>query len=103
MSGLDWLLVFTLLLSLLLATAHGFLFELFSLAGVGIEVSEDEFADHWIRTGLGIEDFVRLRGLAHDPETLRRSKFPPSVAPKYAIAASASAPRIERSSSTVHT
>ena len=33
MSGLDWLLVLTLLLSLLLATAHGFLFELFSLAG----------------------------------------------------------------------
>lgn len=33
MNGLDWLLLFTLLLSLLLATAQGFLFELFSLAG----------------------------------------------------------------------
>ena len=46
-----------------------------TLAGVGVEVSEEEFAEHWIRTGLGIEDFVRLRGLAHDPDILRRSKF----------------------------
>jgi HAD superfamily hydrolase (TIGR01509 family) len=46
-----------------------------TLAGVGIEVSDDEFADHWIRAGLGIEDFVRRRGLPHDPNVLRRSKF----------------------------
>ena len=46
-----------------------------TLAGVGVEVSDEEFADHWIRTGLGIEEFVRLRGLAHDPETLRRSNI----------------------------
>ena len=46
-----------------------------TLAGVGVEVSDEEFAAHWIRTGLGIEEFVRLRGLAHDPHVLRRSKF----------------------------
>jgi beta-phosphoglucomutase len=46
-----------------------------TLAGVGVEVSEDEFADHWIRAGLGIADFVRRRGLDHDPEGLRRSKL----------------------------
>ncbi len=33
MNGLDWLIVVTILLSLLLAAAHGFFFELFSLAG----------------------------------------------------------------------
>src|SRR5437763_9347532 len=33
MSGLDWLIVLTLALSVLLAAAHGFFFELFSLAG----------------------------------------------------------------------
>jgi beta-phosphoglucomutase-like phosphatase (HAD superfamily) len=32
-----------------------------TLACVGIEVSEEEFADHWIRAGLGIDDFVRRR------------------------------------------
>jgi beta-phosphoglucomutase len=46
-----------------------------TLAGVGVEVSDEEFADHWIRTGLGIEEFVRLRGLHHEPDVLRRSKF----------------------------
>ena len=46
-----------------------------TLAGVGVDVSEEEFAAHWIRTGLGIEEFVQLRGLSHDPHVLRRSKF----------------------------
>ena len=46
-----------------------------TLAGVGVDVSEEEFAAHWIRTGLGIEEFVRLRELPHDPHVLRRSKF----------------------------
>ena len=46
-----------------------------TLAGVGVEVSEAEFADHWIRAGLGIDDFMRRRGLHHDPEVLRRSKL----------------------------
>jgi HAD superfamily hydrolase (TIGR01509 family) len=46
-----------------------------TLAGVGVEVSEAEFADHWIRAGLGIDDFMRRRGLHHDPDSLRRSKL----------------------------
>src|SRR5262245_23630623 len=46
-----------------------------TLAGIGVEVSDEEFAEHWIRTGLGIEDFLRLRGLPHDVESLRRTKF----------------------------
>jgi len=45
-----------------------------TLAGVGVEVSEEEYADHWIRAGLGIDGFVRLRGLHHDPHVLQRSK-----------------------------
>ena len=46
-----------------------------TLACVGVEVSEEEFADHWIRAGLGIDAFVRRRGLHHDPDVLRRSKL----------------------------
>jgi beta-phosphoglucomutase len=46
-----------------------------TLAGVGVEVSEAEYAEHWIRAGLGIEVFVRLRQLTHDPEVLRRAKL----------------------------
>src|SRR5262245_1542787 len=46
-----------------------------TLAGVGVDVSDAEFAEHWIRTGLGIEDFLRLRDLPHDPHVLRRAKF----------------------------
>ena len=45
-----------------------------TLAGVGVDVSEEEYADHWIRAGLGIDGFVRLRGLDHDPLVLQRSK-----------------------------
>jgi HAD superfamily hydrolase (TIGR01509 family) len=46
-----------------------------TLAGVGVGVSEAEYAEHWIRAGLGIEVFVRRRGLPHDPEVLRRTKL----------------------------
>ena len=45
-----------------------------TLAGVGVDVSEEEYADHWIRAGLGIDGFVRLRGLHHDPQALQRLK-----------------------------
>ena len=45
-----------------------------TLAGVGVDVSEDEYAAHWIRAGLGIDGFVRVRGLRHDPQILQRSK-----------------------------
>jgi HAD superfamily hydrolase (TIGR01509 family) len=46
-----------------------------TLAGVGVEVSEEEYAEHWIRAGLGIDGFVLLRKLAHDPDALRQSKL----------------------------
>ena len=46
-----------------------------TLAGIGVELSEAEFCDHWIRAGLEIKDFVRLRGLVHDPEALRTAKL----------------------------
>lgn len=46
-----------------------------TLAGAGIEVSEQEYCDHWIRAGLGIGDLVRLRGLDHDPDVLRKAKL----------------------------
>jgi len=51
-----------------------------TLAGIGVEVSEEEYADHWIRAGLGIDGFVALRGLPHDPDVLRRSKLSAYVA-----------------------
>ena len=46
-----------------------------TLAGIGVELSEAEFCDHWIRAGLEITHFVERRGLAHDPEALRTSKL----------------------------
>jgi membrane protein required for colicin V production len=51
MTGLDWLIVVILLLSVLLAAAHGFFFELFSLAGtvIGYLVAAWEYPRiaHW--------------------------------------------------------
>ena len=46
-----------------------------TLAGVGVEVSEEEYAEHWIRAGLGIDVFVTQRDLHCDPDVLRRSKL----------------------------
>jgi beta-phosphoglucomutase len=46
-----------------------------TLAAIGVAVSDEEFAEHWIRTGLGIEEFLLLRGLAHDVAGLRRTKL----------------------------
>jgi HAD superfamily hydrolase (TIGR01509 family) len=51
-----------------------------TLASVGVDVSESEYAQVWIRAGLGIDGFVRLRGLSHDPDALRRSKLARYVA-----------------------
>jgi HAD superfamily hydrolase (TIGR01509 family) len=45
-----------------------------TLAEVGIPLTEAEYADHWVRQGLTIIDFCRLRELAHAPESLRRRK-----------------------------
>lgn len=46
-----------------------------TLATVNVDLSEAEFCDHWIRAGLEITDFVRARGLDHDPEVLRAAKL----------------------------
>ncbi len=51
-----------------------------TLSTVGVEVSEEEYAEVWIRVGLGIDGFVRLRGLDHDPDVLRRAKLERYVA-----------------------
>lgn len=40
----------------------------------GIEISDEQYHDHWVRQGLGIADFLRGRNLAHDPSGLRRAK-----------------------------
>lgn len=44
------------------------------LAEEGVHVSEAEYADHWIRRGRGIEDFVRDRSLRQDPLALLERK-----------------------------
>lgn len=44
------------------------------LADAGVPLTAEEYADHWIRRGLGIEDFVRVRGLPHDPAALLDEK-----------------------------
>ena len=46
-----------------------------TLADIGVDLSEAEFCDHWIRAGLEISDFVRRRELEHDPEVLRSAKL----------------------------
>lgn len=46
-----------------------------TLADVGVDLSEAEFCDHWIRAGLEITHFVERRGLDHAPETLRQAKL----------------------------
>ena len=45
-----------------------------ALAEVGVALGEDEYARHWIQSGLGIADFVTRRRLPHDPLALRRRK-----------------------------
>jgi len=45
-----------------------------TLAEVGVNLTEEEYAAHWIRRGLGIADLVRARGLGFDPHKLRQRK-----------------------------
>jgi HAD superfamily hydrolase (TIGR01509 family) len=45
-----------------------------TLAEAGVSLSEEEYAEHWIRRGMGIADFVRARGLDFDPHELRQRK-----------------------------
>jgi HAD superfamily hydrolase (TIGR01509 family) len=43
-------------------------------AGLGVELSDEQYAHHWIRSGKGIEAFVNERNLAFDPTLIRRQK-----------------------------
>lgn len=45
-----------------------------ALLEAGVTLTEAEYAEHWIRAGLGIQDFIEQRGLGHDAVTLRRRK-----------------------------
>ena len=45
-----------------------------ALSNISIELSEDEYADHWIRQGLGIEQFIEKRNLALSASTIRNAK-----------------------------
>jgi HAD superfamily hydrolase (TIGR01509 family) len=39
-----------------------------------VELTDEEYEDHWIRWGKGINDFVEERNLAIDPQLIRRNK-----------------------------
>jgi beta-phosphoglucomutase len=41
----------------------------------GLNVSESDYAEHWIRHGRGIADYVTQHGLACNPEDVRRRKL----------------------------
>ncbi len=43
-------------------------------AGYDVELSDEQYAHHWIRSGKGIEAFVNERNLALDPALIRRQK-----------------------------
>jgi len=43
-------------------------------AGLGVEVSDEQYAYHWIRSGKGIEAFLTERNLPFDPAMVRRRK-----------------------------
>ena len=43
-------------------------------AGLGVDLSDEQYADHWIRSGKGIEDFLNERNLPFDPALVRRRK-----------------------------
>lgn len=45
-----------------------------ALAEIGVEVSEEEYGEHWIRRGLGIAEMCALRSVTHSPEVLRARK-----------------------------
>lgn len=40
----------------------------------GIDLSDEQYHDHWIRRGLGVVDFLRGRDLNLDPHALRKAK-----------------------------
>lgn len=44
------------------------------LGEIGVQLTLEEYAQHWIRKGRSIADFVQTRGLDHDPWDLRERK-----------------------------
>jgi HAD superfamily hydrolase (TIGR01509 family) len=40
----------------------------------GVELRDDDYAEHWVRFGKGIADWVTLQGLTVDPHALRLRK-----------------------------
>jgi HAD superfamily hydrolase (TIGR01509 family) len=45
-----------------------------TLSEIGISLTEEEYAEHWIRAGLGIREFVEARGIQAAPPDLRKRK-----------------------------
>ena len=45
-----------------------------ALSEHGIQLGDAEYAEHWVRFGNGIADWVALRGLSLDPQALRLRK-----------------------------
>lgn len=45
-----------------------------ALSEHGVELGDAEYAEHWVRFGNGIADWVTLRGLTLDPHALRLRK-----------------------------
>ena len=45
-----------------------------ALLEAGITLTEAEYAEHWIRAGLGIQEFIEQKSLTLDPVTLRHRK-----------------------------
>lgn len=43
-------------------------------AELGVELSGEQYSDHWIRSGKGIADFLNERKLPFDPALVRRRK-----------------------------
>jgi HAD superfamily hydrolase (TIGR01509 family) len=41
---------------------------------LGVELSDEEYANHWIRCGKGIDAFIAQRNLKVDPDLVRREK-----------------------------
>src|ERR1043165_8914325 len=44
------------------------------LAAHGVSLREEEYIDHWVRTGRGIVDWIELHGLKLDPHEIRSEK-----------------------------
>jgi len=42
--------------------------------GLGIDLGEEEYGDHWIRAGLGVQEWVSRQRLNHNPLEMRRRK-----------------------------